>query len=196
MNNPLPKKFTDKLIGPTSIFLGLTFFGAGMAKLYAEHQYFGWIGPVWLEEKLEPYGLGLYGRFIAYSQVIIGYLLFTLRYRLLGAIMAMPLIVNILMVTISQNWTGTPYVLVVLLLMNIFLIYKEGRWLVKLIGLPVDLTLSASPYSRRGDVIWISGLFLNLFSVTVSYYQIPLAWTLSILGMVLSFIAYRSDIGS
>jgi len=33
------------LLNLISIFLGFTFFGAGMSKLFADHQFIGWIGP-------------------------------------------------------------------------------------------------------------------------------------------------------
>ncbi len=188
----MTKLFT-KLIRPTSIFLGLTFFGAGMAKLYFEHRYFGWIGPVWLEEKLEPYQLGMYARFIAYAQVIIGYLMFTLRFRLLGAIMAIPLIVNILMITISQNWSGTPYVLAVLLAMNLYLIIMEGKWLLPLVGVGANRPYSLSQMTIKGHMIWGVGLMLNLVSIAISFHQIYAAWGVSLLGITMSFVAFKFD---
>ncbi len=78
-----------------------------MAKLYFEHLFIGWIGPPWLIERLAEFELGLYGQFIALSQVIIGFMLMTQRFRSLGAVMLLPMILNILMVTISQHWVGT-----------------------------------------------------------------------------------------
>ncbi|WP_258097799.1 hypothetical protein [Marinoscillum pacificum] len=186
-------KLFARLIKPTSIFLGLTFFGAGMAKLYFQHRYFGWIGPVWLEERLEPYQLGLYARFIAYSQVIIGYLMLTLRFRLLGAIMAMPLIVNILMVTISQHWSGTPYVLSILLAMNLYLLIMEGGWLLPLLGIAPKAIWPVTLRNWKGHLIWMVGLMLNLASISVSFYQVYAAWGISLLGITLSFISFRLD---
>ena len=115
------KKF---LILGISVFLGFTFWGSGMAKLYYEHKFFGWIGPVWLIDELRPYGLGLYGQFIAISQIVIGYCLVTTRYKLLGAIMMLPLIGNILVVTISLEWRGTPFVLAFLMLLNLILLWQ------------------------------------------------------------------------
>lgn len=186
-------KLFSRLIKPTSIFLGMTFFGAGMAKLYFQHRYFGWIGPVWLEERLEPYQLGLYARFIAYSQVIIGYLMLTLRFRLLGAIMAVPLIVNILMVTISQHWSGTPYVLSILLAMNLYLLIMEGGWLLPLLGIAPKAIWPVTQKKGKGHLIWVVGLMLNLASISVSFYQVYAAWGISLLGITLSFISFRLD---
>lgn len=118
------KRLPQLVVQLIAIFLGFTFWGAGMAKLFHNHQFFGWIGPVWLIEELEPYNLGFYGRFIAFSQIIIGYMLVTTRYKLLGSIMMIPMIGNILMVTISLDWRGTPYVLAFLLLLDLILLWQ------------------------------------------------------------------------
>ncbi|MFK7951687.1 MAG: hypothetical protein AB8B73_02490 [Ekhidna sp.] len=172
------------------LFLGFTFLGSGMAKLYYEHAYLGWIGPTWLEAELKPHGLGLYARFIGYAQVVIGYLLFTFRYRILGAVMAVPLIGNILMVTISMEWRGTPYVLAVLLVMNLFILYRNRYVLNPLIGLSGTLpqTLNA-----RNSLIWLSGLMLNLMSIHISYSSIYAAWGVSLIGLFISFYASHLD---
>ncbi|MAE86167.1 MAG: hypothetical protein CMB80_25745 [Flammeovirgaceae bacterium] len=184
-------RLLQKLVKPTSIFLGFTFFGAGMAKLYFEHRYFGWIGPVWLEERLEPYDLALYARFIAFSQIIIGYLLLTIRYRLLGAIMAVPLVLNILMVTISQNWRGTPFVLSVLLLMVVFLLVMEGKRLLGIVG--IHAIANFTEYTRKGTIIWGIGLVLNLISIYISFFNVHIGWGISIIGLVISWMSYRWD---
>lgn len=180
------------MVAPTSIFLGITFFGAGMAKLYADHAYFGWIGPVWLEERLEPYGLALYARFIAFSQILIGYMLLTLRYRTLGAIMAVPLIINILLVTISLEWRGTPYVLSVLLLMNLYLLWMDRDRLLPIIGHTTKRPLERS-MSIRGHLMWIIGLMLTLISIEVSDFHLQIGWVISMIGITISFLAKRWD---
>ena len=187
------KRLLKSLVKPTSIFLGITFFGAGMAKLYFEHKYFGWIGPVWLEERLEPHGLGLYARFIAVSQVIIGYMMLTLRFRTLGAIMMVPLVLNILMVTISQEWRGTPFVLAVLLMMVIYLLLMDIYRLLPLIGVrPVNTHYPE--YRSKANFIWLVGLVLNILSIPLSEGNLYMAWGVSILGVLISFLAYRWDV--
>jgi hypothetical protein len=52
------KRIPHLIIAAIPIFLGVTFWGSGMAKLFFEHQFLGWIGPTWLIERLEPFGLG------------------------------------------------------------------------------------------------------------------------------------------
>jgi hypothetical protein len=62
----------------------------------------------WLIEVLAKHQLGLFAEFIAISQIIIGFCLLVKRFATLGAVMAVPMFLNILMVTISQDWRGTP----------------------------------------------------------------------------------------
>lgn len=107
-------------------FLGLIMFSGGMSKLMP---FPGVMGPVWLEEALEPHGLGLYARFIAYSEAIIGASLFFRKTSVLGAIMMVPLLINILMVTISLQWRGTPWVVSFFLVNNLYLlVHYFDRW--------------------------------------------------------------------
>lgn len=186
------KKILPQLI---SIFLGFTFWGAGMAKLYAGHRFIGWIGPSWLVERLAEYDLGLYAEFIAICQISIGFLLLTTRFKLLGSIMMIPMILNILMVTISQNWAGTPYVLAILLLMNFYLLwqYRDFFWPL------LDEAFSKNPSrteSKRtwiGHAVWLVGLSLNLLSTWISFDQLTLAFVFAGMGLFLGILAFRVD---
>lgn len=178
-----------------SIFLGFTFWGAGMAKLFYEHQFFGWIGPVWLIEELAAYGLGLYGVFIAYSQIIIGYLMVTTRYKLLGSIMMIPLIGNILMVTISLNWKGTPIVLGFLMLLNLFILWQYKDYFRPLID---ESTVSHSVKERAvrttsAHLVWLAGLSLQIISIQISYINWIMACSVVIVGLFLSYLSFRID---
>lgn len=150
-----------------AVFLGFTFWSAGMVKLFAGHEFIGWIGPPQLIEALAKHDLELYGTFIAYAQIVIGYMLMTTRFTLLGAIMLVPMILNILMVTISQNWVGTPYVLTVLLGMNVVLLYRYrafGRALFFEDLSKSDATGSLA-FSWMGHTIWLIGLIANFVGV-------------------------------
>jgi hypothetical protein len=102
------------------------FVSGGLSKLMP---FPGVMGPVWLEEVLSPHGLGLYARFIAWSEAAIGLMLLSQLTSVLGSIMLVPLLVNILMVTISMNWKGTPWVIMIFLCMNLYLLaYYFDRW--------------------------------------------------------------------
>lgn len=183
------------ILGGIPVFLGFTFWGAGMAKLFYEHQFFGWIGPVWLIEELEPYGLGFYGKFIALSQICIGYLLVTTRYKLLGSIMMIPLIGNILIVTISLDWTGTPFVLTFLLLLDLIILWQYRDFFRPLIdeGKSQYDIKSRSIRTRNGHLVWLAGLGLQLFSIPVSYWNWVAACGIVLLGLVISGLSFRVD---
>jgi hypothetical protein len=186
------KKF---LIGGISVFLGFTFWGSGMAKLFFEHKFFGWMGPIWLIDELSKYGLGIYGAFIAYSQVIIGYLLVTTRYKLLGSIMMLPLLANILMVTISLNWQGTPFVNSFFLLLNAILLWQYRDFFRPLIDegkSNADLNLRTSR-TWLGHLVWLAGLGLQILSISVSYFNWPLSLVISLVGLVISMMSFLVD---
>ena len=114
------------------IFLGLIFLSSGLGKL-THGLTPGLIGPIWLEERLAPYGLGLWATFVAWSQVVIGALLLSQRFSTLGAVMLVPMLANILVITISLQWRGTPYVNSVLLAMNLFLLWVDRERLKPLV---------------------------------------------------------------
>ncbi|MBC3539433.1 DoxX family membrane protein [Rufibacter sediminis] len=117
-------KNKDFLVLLTRLFLGYVFFSAGICKL--THGNFGQlIGPPWLEERLAEYGLAFFAQVVAVSQVVIGALLFSQRFSTLGAVMLVPINISILAVTISQNWSGTPYVNAVFLGLNVALLLYE-----------------------------------------------------------------------
>ena len=178
-----------------SIFLGFTFWGAGMAKLFHEHKFFGWIGPVWLIEELKPYGLGLYGRFIALSQLIIGYLLVTTRYKLVGSIMMIPLIGNILMVTISLQWRGTPFVLAFLLVLDLILLWQYKDFFRPLIdeGKSSQDIKSRKLRTINGHLVWLAGLALQFVAIQVSYWNWIAACGVVLIGLILSGMSFRVD---
>ena len=177
-----------------ALFLGLTFFTSGMAKLYYQHQFWGWIGPVWLAEKLQPFQLGLYVAFVAASQVVTGFLLITRRFWLLGAVFLVPMLANILLVTISLQWGGTPYVVSVLLLMNIALLLSEYRRLRVLWSEEAYVPPPTEPMrTTTGHVLWAIGLLLTLSAVPVSYIALSLSYWLALGGVVLAWCSSFAD---
>jgi hypothetical protein len=176
----------------TSICLGLILFTAGMGKLYAEHAFPGLIGPVWLEERLAEYNLGLYARFVAYSQVLIGFLLLTLRYSTIGAIMAIPMFANILMITVSQQWTGTPYVNAFLLLSNLYILIVDYKKLLPAVHRSTEYFPSFTP-SLRGDTVWAMSLVLIISSIILSTINLTVSYILVIIALIGSFFSFKVD---
>ncbi|MDO8967104.1 hypothetical protein [Algoriphagus sp.] len=179
----------------TSIFLGFTFWGAGMVKLYAGHQFIGWIGPPWLVERLQEYELGLFAEFIAVSQITIGFMLLSTRFKLLGSIMMIPMILNILMVTVSQNWAGTPYVLAVLLLMNLYILWQYRDFFGPLVdeGKNGGKLNTRKEKSRQGHLVWLAGWSLQLISIPISFQNLTIAFSTAAIGLILAILSFKVD---
>lgn len=187
-------KRTPFFYSATAIFLGFVFFGGGMSKLWCEHKFPGLIGPVWLAERLEEYGLGLFGQFIAVAQITIGFMLITPRYRTLGAVMLVPMIVNILMVTVSMQWRGTPYVLGFFLLLNTGLLLHDAPWLLHFITGRPHVFVEVTPRRTwKGHLAWLAGLALVFCGIGLSYVVFPLAYFVVLAGFVLSWFSRRVD---
>ena len=113
-------------------FLGLLFLISGLAKLVPGFP--NTMGPVDLEHTLAPHGLALYARFIAVSEVGIGLLLLTRRYATIGALMLVPMLVSIIVITYALEWKGTPYLVAVFLLLTLILIAYDLPKLAVLVG--------------------------------------------------------------
>lgn len=64
--------------------------------------------PMSLAKILALYGLSLWGEFVAWSQIIIEFLLMSQRFATVGAIMLLPLPINIFFITVSMGFGGTP----------------------------------------------------------------------------------------
>lgn len=168
------------------IFLGLIFFSAGMSKLYVENAFPGLIGPVWLETELTKYGLGLYARFIGWSQIIAGLLLLSQRFATLGAILTFPIILNIFMVTISLKWQGTPYVNFFLILLNAWLLIYDYPKLKFILTDRLE-KIKAIPLERenhKADIVWAICIISILLSVLISYFNLYLAWTVCVAAVL------------
>lgn len=71
------------------------------------------------------YESGLYWRFIGIAQFITGSLLITQRFAKLGAILFLPIIANVFVITISYDFRGTPIITSLMLLSTLFLIYWD-----------------------------------------------------------------------
>ncbi|MEC7756108.1 MAG: hypothetical protein VYB44_18895 [Bacteroidota bacterium] len=179
------QKHQPRLIVVVRFFLGLTFFSSGMAKLYFEHSFPGFIGPVWLEDELSTYGLGRYARFIGASQVTIGLLLLTQRFATLGAIMCLPMISNIFMVTVSLGWQGTPYVNAFLIILNLWLLiydYPKLRFIFAERHMATR-EISTRRSNPKADLIWAIGILTVLASIPLSYIHLEIAWGLCALAL-------------
>lgn len=120
---------------------------------------------MWLEDALTPHGLGDFARFVAWAEAAIGALLFSRRFAVVGAIMLVPMVVNILAVTTSMDWRGTPYVVSGFLAFNLWLLFYERN---RLWPLVTDGTAPAVRFGPWGhDAPAVLGTILVLAGVPV-----------------------------
>lgn len=68
------------------------------------------------------YQSGIYWKFVGFGQLVAGLLLMTQKYAKLGAILFLPIILNIFVITVSYDFRGTPFITGSMLLANILLI--------------------------------------------------------------------------
>ncbi|MCY7353399.1 MAG: DoxX family membrane protein [Cytophagaceae bacterium] len=191
-------KFQRFLLVSTRLFLGLVFFTSGMGKL-THGNFPGIIGPVWLEERLAEYGLALFARFVAYSQVLVGLLLLSQRFATLGAVMLFPMLMSIFMVTVSLQWRGTPYVNAFLLVLNAGLLIADFHKLKFLLN--DDITelkpLNVRRRTPRVDALWVLAMILLLGSSLVFGYSRKAFWVIVAIGLLLligcQVLAYRQQ---
>lgn len=148
------------------LVLGYIFISSGLCKL--THGAFGQlIGPPLLIDELKEYGLELFGYLIASSQVVVGALILTQRFSLLGLIALVPINLGILGVTLSQGWTGTPYVNAFFLILNLAALAYEYPALRHLITPPREQGANTPYATIFFPEIWTPLLFLLLVLLTI-----------------------------
>jgi len=71
------------------------------------------------------YESGIYWRFLGLAQFITGTLLLTQRFAKLGAILFLPIIANVFVITISYDFRGTSIITGLMLIATLFLLYWD-----------------------------------------------------------------------
>ena len=79
---------------------------------------------------------GFYWKFIGYTQVIAGLLLMTQKYARLGAVIFFPIVLNIFIITLSYQFSGTPIITGLMLLASIYLLLWDLKVLQYIIVTP------------------------------------------------------------
>lgn len=168
-------------------FLGAIFVFSGLAKLI--HGFPNTMGPADLENTLAPYGLAAYARFIAVSEVGVGLVLLTRRFATLGALCLAPMLINILVITTSQHWRGTPYVVSGFLAMDLALLIYDRRRLSPLILDRTDVPSTQIDPDVRSHLSWL--LLLAALLVALGAVRVERAGATSMLivaALVLSLV--------
>ncbi len=106
----------------TRILLAIGFIPPGVKKIVGEP--FTLLGP---ESQIgyffdALYKSGFYYEFIGWGQVTAAVLLVVPKTCTIGALIYLPIIVNIYVVTVSMHFVGTPYITGLMLLANLYLI--------------------------------------------------------------------------
>ncbi len=170
------KRSFKQMLGGFRLFLGAMILISGLAKfayMVGHFDFPGAIGPPWIEEKLAPHGLALYGRFIAYSQVLAGTLLLSRRFATLGAIIAFPILLSITMVTISQHWGIAP-INKIFVLMNALVLLGDWHRL-KFILVDDTKEIATIPFritSWKKDTLTIVGILSIIVGVFLTQYGV------------------------
>ncbi len=109
------------------------------------------------------YASGIYWRFIGVAQLVTGALLLTQRYAKLGAVLFLPIIANIFVITISYDFNGTPIITGLMLISTLFLLY----WDWESVKVLVNQTPTGSTKTRlENDPIWmIQGIFFLVVTI-------------------------------
>lgn len=110
------------------------------------------------------YESGLYWRFLGLAQFITGSLLITQRFAKLGAVLFLPIIVNIFVITISYDFRGTPIITGLMLISTLFLIFWDWNSLKVLFNLKPNIEVEKR---LENDKIWVIMGFLFII-ITVS----------------------------
>lgn len=118
----------------TRILLFLAFLPSGLKKLLGERfTILGVETPVgFFFEGL--YRTGFYWNFLGFMQLLAGVLLLMPRTTFLGAILYLPIIINIFIIVVSMNFTGTPIIAGLMLLANFYLLFWDYKKLKQIVS--------------------------------------------------------------
>ena len=108
------------------------------------------------------YQSGLYWQFIGLGQLVAGLLLMSQRQARLGAVLFLPIMASVFVITLSYDFAFTPVITGLMLLGNLLFIWWEWPALRVLVHQP-PLLLEASPLYH--DRVWeVTGLALFIFT--------------------------------
>ncbi len=144
------------------------------------------------------YQSGLYWQFIGLAQLVTGLLLITQRYAKLGALINLPLVLNVFVITISlPGFSGTPAITGLMLLASLVLLWWHSDELRMLINQP---TITPPDHTVEDSPIWtLTGGCLFLFTfgyrLLVDAYD-PILWfgVCFVIGTIGLVIGYRRQV--
>lgn len=130
------------------------------------------------------YRSGMYWEFLGWVQLLAGLLLMTQLYSTLAAIIFLPVILNIFVITVSLHFHGTPFITGLMLLANVFLLLWDCNKLRFLLTPETQgdfiIEYQGNPFSSHN--FWAC-LGMVLFATTVLFVNYfnrnPLPWFLT-----------------
>lgn len=138
------------------------------------------------------YQSGLYWKFLGWSQLIAGALLLTQRFATLGAVMFLPVSLNIFFITLSYYFAYTPVLTGLMLLANIGLLLWDYQKFLPIIR-ATNLSVERGDWTTiENHKVWqYTGVLLFLFTIgyVVVLGRSPVLWVagcgiLGILGLI------------
>ncbi len=135
------------------------------------------------------YQTGLYWQLIGWAQLLAGFLLMTQRFSKLGAVINLPILVNVFVITISMDFNGTPIITGLMLAANLLLILWHWGELRLLLNIPIE---PSALDQEENHFLWeLTGLLLFCFTagyrIIFTFYD-PILWFA--VGFFISFGAF------
>ena len=170
------------------LLLALAFIPTGMVKLLGQR--FTLLGTdnavgAFFEAM---YQTGFYWNFLGLGQVSAGILLLIPRTSTLGAVMFLPIIVNVTVVTWSIGFAGTVYVTALMLLANIFLLcwdYDRLRYILFTPShRPTVAAVVPMPAIERAGYVIGTGAGLVVLAATRSFVPMSVVKWMMLIGVV------------
>lgn len=137
------------------------------------------------------YRTGLWWQFLGWGQVVAGFFLMTQRWSTLGALLFLPVSLNIFVITLSMDFHGTPVITGLLVLANLGLLAWDYRRLQVLlvpnrdVDIPLRLTSdqAGTPYYWEvlGCLLFITSLCFGNRLDTVLWFGV--CFLLGLLGL-------------
>lgn len=150
----------------TRMLIGIAFIPSGLVKLFGERftQISTDVQLGYFFDAL--YKSGMYWNFLGFSQVFAAFLLITQRFSRIGALIFMPIITNIAVITLSMDFNYTPVITVLMWLANLSLLLWEWPKLKTLFSTESVEKIVQTPELLSKNWTWF-GLAFFIFLVLV-----------------------------
>lgn len=132
---------------------------------------------------------GLYWQFIGWSQIIAGALLLTQKFARLGAVIFFGLILNIFIITVSYDFSGTPFITGLMLLASVYLLVWDLPAFMpilqnKVYYAPEPLKLADHTFWKGLGCVMLATVVLMAFTKQSTIYQLGICFAEGLSGFV------------